>query len=176
MGVDERDDGAELESETDEYILNDQDNRILNATKGLLWKIARSRLVTPGQLLTVAKLLNVLERLPRQSVHVTARVSLGGPERWYGEHRIRHWWEVEVRPDEITISSGGVFHTDTIGSDSFTCLHWFAKPGCETDCTDYWEHHRIVDDAQPFEDEVAAIDLAAEKYSLTVDDDSDDSA
>jgi hypothetical protein len=174
MQVDESEDDSEEIVESDRYLLNDRDERIVGATRELLWKIVRSSLVTPSDLLGLGRILTALERLPEPTPAGQSRMLLIGPDRWYGQHQIHHSWEIEVSPDGISIRSGGWFFRKSTGGDAFTCLHWSASPGSRADYVDHWKHHHIVDDAQPYEAEIASIDLTSDGYKLTVEDDSDD--
>lgn len=171
---DEREGDSEGSVDSGRYLLNSQDERIIDAAKHLVWRIVRSPLVTPRDLIGLGRILTVLERLPEPATINRVHMLLCGPERWYGEHRIRHSWEVEVGPDGISITSGGYFFRQSTGGDSFTCLQWSVSPGSEADYADHWKRHHLVDDARPYETEIASIDLTSEHYTLTVDDDSDE--
>ena len=161
----------EEEEEDDEtYEFSRQDKAIVEATKELLSKIIHSEIITPTQLSAVKKVFNIFDNLPAISDELNSSVHLSGPTRKYGEHEISHWWEVLIEGDIIEISSGGGFYRKSTGGDSFSCLDWHAEPGLSTDYVDNWDCHEIVDDAQPYEQEVAQIDLTDtnEDYSLSV--------
>ncbi len=172
--ADEYEDDTEEDVDANRYRLNGQDKRIIEATKQLLWKIVRSSLVAPRDLIGLGRILAALERLPEPTTAGQARMLLIGPDRWYGEHRIRHSWEVEVGLDEISIMSGGYFFRESTGGDSFTCLQWSASPRSKRDYADHWKRHHLVDDARPYETEIACIELTSGGYSLTVDSDPDE--
>ena len=150
------------------YIIDSKDGSIISAAERLLWKIIHSQLATAEQVEQVAHLLGILGRLPAVSEPAEISVVLEGPTRWYGEHRISHWWEVRVERELIDVLSGGRFHQESTGSDAFTCMMWSAAPGVNTDYADYLDRLWLVDDAMPFEPEVQQMDLNETGYSLTV--------
>ena len=154
---------------TDElYLLNDRDRSILGSTIILLMKIVRWSLIDPKQVETVAEVIELLDRFPSVGAEADITVQLSGPRRWYGEHEIWHWWEVNIEERVIHVSSGGHFYRKSTGGDTFTCMNWSIEPGRKADLNEYWESHLIVDDVMAFEPEVAQIDLSELKYSLTV--------
>jgi hypothetical protein len=158
----------DVEDDEEEYVLNDRDRNVIAAAKQLLWKMARWPAVNAKQLMAVAKVLNVLEQLPQTSDDIDVSIQLSGPERKYGEHEIRHDWEVRIEGKLIVVSAAGSFYRPGTGHDSFTCLQWTAGPGSDADYCDYLDSCSIVDDAMPFEPEVARIDLSEPGYSLDV--------
>ena len=165
MSLEPPDDGF---SEQELYVLGSNDRAIIEATKQLLWKIARSSLVDPLQLEVVAKLLAVLQRMPHVHTEIDVRMELAGPNRRYGDHEIFHWWEVGVEERLVEVYSKGFFNRDWGGGDSFLCMHWAAQPGFDTEFADHLDSLGIVDDAMPFEEEVNRIDLSEPGYRLTV--------
>lgn len=165
----------ELEpTETDEqYYLRPHDKLVVSKAIVLLEKIIRAPFIRPAEIVSVAKALHVLKRLPRITDGVFVSVSLTGPRRWFNdreEHEIYHWWEVSVDRELVNISSGGHFYRQSTGGDSFTSMTWSAEPGFKPDFSDYLHLLQIVDDAQPFQNEVDAIDLSLPGYSLEVTD------
>ncbi len=152
----------------DRYILKDRDKSILCAARQLLSKIMDDEIADDEQLMVMFDVFNVLDQIPNCSPGSEVLVELCGPRRWYGEHEIWHWWNIQISDQCIEISSGGHFYRQSTGGDSFTCMRWMAQPGYETEFEDYLPNLRIVDDAQPFEDEVACIDFHEPGYTLTV--------
>jgi tetratricopeptide (TPR) repeat protein len=153
---------------SDVYILSEKDRSIVAATKLLLRKIIRLSSIRPNEMEVVAKVLGIFERLPRVSDELNAVINLTGPRHQYGEHEIYHYWIVEVEGAEIRVSSNGHFYRPSSGGDSFTCMQWRAVPGCETFYGDYLDGLRIVDDAQPYETEVARLPISEPGYHLSV--------
>jgi hypothetical protein len=155
--------------EADErYELGPVDQSILAAGKELLWKIARSPLVGPVELEVVANAMKILDRMPEVSPDADILIQLSGPRRWFGEHETWHWWEIRFQGQAVRLGSGGHFYRKSTGGDSFTSMQWSAYPGYEAEHIDYLEHLKIVDDAQPFDAEVAQINLQDAGYTLTV--------
>ncbi|HOI38106.1 MAG TPA: hypothetical protein PLF11_12065 [Bacillota bacterium] len=161
-------DEEEAEQGAGEYLFDERDWNVVAAAKQLLWKIARWPVLNSRRLMAVAKVLNVLEQLPRTGDDIDVSIQLCGPERKYGEHEIRHDWEVRVEGKLIVVTAAGSFYQPGTGHDSFTCLQWTAEPGAETDYCDYLDTCSIVDDVMPFEPEVARINLSEPDYSLEI--------
>lgn len=160
------------ESETLEtYLLPGRDRSLVAAAIDLLEKIARASLTCPAELVSVAKALHLLKRLPQVSdAEVTLSIQLKGPSRRFGEHEISHFWNVETNSPLIQIYSGGYFYRPSTGGDSFTSFRWNALPGEEPEYSNYLDQLQIVDDARPFHLEVAAIDLNESGFALEVED------
>ena len=158
----------ESTDETVTFVLSQKDREIIASAKSLLRRIVQTYAVTPRQLAGVNKVLDAVHQLPHVTDNISFSIHLSGPRRRFGEHEIWHWWEVRVDEEGVKITSGGYFYRQSTGGDSFTCLQWSAQPGSESDYVDDWHHHRIVDDAMPFEQEIAQIDLSEGGYSLDV--------
>ena len=155
-------------AEEDTYVIDERGRSIVLAAIDLLWKVVRSPFVTSHTVEATAKVIQVLEAIPREIDEIEATVQLGGPQRRYEDHEISHWWEVQVEEQSIKISSGGYFYRPSTGGDSFTSMQWTASPDYETELDDFSGNLGLVDDAMPFELEVAKIDLNEPGYSLTV--------
>jgi hypothetical protein len=162
-------------SEADDYELGSSDLTVVNAAIQLLKKIILAPFVSPAEIVSVSKAMHVLKRLPHPSSEMNVSITLTGPRRsFHGreeKHEIYHWWEVEIEETLITITSRGYFYRKSTGGDSFIAMDWKAAPACETDHADFLDQLGLVDDAQPFEQEVMQIDLSKPGYKLTVNDD-----
>jgi hypothetical protein len=150
------------------YVLSEQDRSIITATTLLLGKIARLPGINARQAEAVAKVLGVFERLPQVSEELNIAISLGGPRRCYGEHKISRSWRIAVEGNDLEVSSGGDFWRPSTGGDSFTCMEWQATPCQDAAYDDYLDRLQIVDDAQPYEIEVARLALTEPGYCLSV--------
>ncbi|EMI56266.1 hypothetical protein [Rhodopirellula sallentina] len=149
------------------YIFDDTDREVVKIAMHLLGKIWQSELVSDKDKEVVAAMGSLLNDSP-DVVHeyFDASLTLTGPRRQFGDHEIYHYWTVEFQGGEIHIGAGGHFYRPTTGGDSFRSFSWDAVPGAVTDCHDYSDNLRIVDDAQPFGSEVMAIDLSEAGYQL----------
>ncbi len=154
--------------ENGQYMLKDRDKKIITAALTLLEKIIRSSFVRPAELVSIAKLLHVLQALPTVTDGVDVHLTLTGPRRWFGDHEIFHWWDVSIENGLIEISSGGHFYRKSTGGDTFRAMHWSSAPEEEPDYKDYLNELWMVDDAQPYCQEVITLDLTQTGYSLEV--------
>jgi hypothetical protein len=154
----------------DGYCLNGRDQVVVAAAIQLVEKILQANFITPVEMVSMAKVLHVLKRLPKRSSAISVSTSLSGPTRVFGKRRIYHFWQVNVVEEQIEISSGGHFYRESTGGDTFTCMEWNAQPGLEAEYGDYFDQLQIVVDTQPFDKEIAAIDLAQPGYTLSVTD------
>jgi len=155
-------------NEDEAYVFSSEDNDIVSATKQLLWKTARSEVITAKELEVVARLLQVFEALPFVVAGLDLQIQVTGPRRRFGSHEIHHWWDIEVEDGNLCVKSQGYFYRPETGGDTFTTMIWRAFPGSATEHSDYSDRLSLVDDAQPFDLEVQDIDFANEGYSLTV--------
>jgi hypothetical protein len=162
------DDDSENGEASDAYLFEPHDEEIVAAAVLLLEKIIRSPLTKPAQIVSVAKVLHVFRRLPKITTGITVSVGLIGPRRWFGDHEIFHCWDVNVEESALEVTSTGRFYRASTGGDSFTIMGWNARPGWEPDLSDYLAHQWMVDDAQPFEQDVVDINLSKPGYSLEV--------
>lgn len=153
-----------------QYSLNSRDKELIAAAGLFLRKAVRASVLTPAQVVTAAKILHAVERVPLPARDVNASVSIQGPARWFGEIETWHWWEVKVEERVLSILSGGHFYRKSTGGDSFTTLSWTVAPGEEAEYDDYLEDLRIVPDVQPFELAVKSLDFSKGPYTPIVSD------
>ena len=118
------------------YNLDDRDKLIALAAKDLLWKVVRSSLTNSKQIEILAKAIQTFDALPRASGDHNIIISLTGPRRWFGEHEIWHWWEINIEGGFLQVSSGGHFYRKSTGGDSFSCMYWSASPGSAAELND----------------------------------------
>ena len=163
--MNDRDDFADDE---EAYVFSSDDMDIISATKELLWKTARSEIVTARELEVVARILQVFEALPSVVADLDLQIQITGPRRTFGSHEIYHWWNVEVKNGSLCVTSQGHFYRPETGGDTFTSMIWRAFPGFATEHSDYLDTLSIVDDAQTFDLEIRDIDFAKGGYSLSV--------
>ena len=150
------------------YELTDRDWNIVLAVRRLLWKVVHSPLANAKQVEIVAKTIQKFECLPNVGENLDITIDLTGPLRIYGEHEITHSWQIMIDEHDLEVSSGGRFYRKSTGSDSFTCMTWTAAPGYQAELSDFSAYHQIVDDAMPFEPEIAKMDLSESGYILKV--------
>ncbi len=172
MAIDDSEENLENEEEPTAYILSKRDKGILSAALLFLEKITRASFTRPAQLVSVAKVLHLLKRLPNTSnEEFDIRIEICGPTRYFGPNAISHSWCVQIEGRLIQISSHGYFSRESTGGDSFTAMRWNAAPGEEAIFEDYLEHLDLVDDAKPFPEEIEELNLTESDFSLSVEDD-----
>jgi len=153
----------------DRYLLDPDHSSVVTAAQRLLWRLATSTLLDDAsKVIAVGKMFQVFQRLPEVTPDVLLSVELSGPTRLFGTHEISHWWKLELDNGFLTIGAGGYFSRPETGGDSFTSMDWTAVPGREPETGGYVHAPSIVDDADTFEHEIAAIDFNADDYELTV--------
>ena len=120
-------------NDSEQYVLSADDMEIVSATTELLWKIARSDLVTARELGVVARILEVFKALPAVVRDVELQLQITGPRRTFGSHEIYHWWNVEIEDTSLCITAQGHFYRPETGGDTFTSMIWRAFPGYATE-------------------------------------------
>lgn len=151
------------------YIFDDTDREVVGLAMSLLAKIWQSKLVPEAQkpvLVTMVSMLDHMSEVVNDSLN--ASITLTGPRRTFGDHEIYHHWTVEASEGEVRVDAGGYFYRPATGGDAFTSFMWVAIPGSITDCRDFSEHLRIVDDAQQFGTEVLGLDLSQPGFSVRI--------
>ena len=128
-----------------EYKFNQTDRQILESIEGLLRKLAAPGSVTPAQLVTVAKVLHVLSRLPRTSENVRATIGISVRVKQEGCSSLSYW-QFSVTEDELNLTCGGSEYTERVGSDSFTTMEWLAHPGKPSEFNGTWDHAWMRED------------------------------
>jgi len=152
------------------YQLSARDEKLLAAAKALLQKVIQGGKATPAQLVSVAKLLHALDRLPRVTGDVSIHLSVGSPRRSFGEIETYHWWDVTLEYGTLRLLSGGHFYRPSTGGDTFTTMTWEVNPGGASDFSDYQEDNRIVPDICSYEEGVGRVDFAAGGFTIDVTD------
>lgn len=166
------DDDEDDEDDVDrsQYVLSRQDMRLLAAARSLLEKMLRSSQARPAELVSVAKLLHAIDRLPNVTDDLNVEVSVGSPTRRHGEIETDHYWEVKVEDGCLRLACGGNYVHPRTGHDSFTTMIWEIYPGGEADFSDYLSSLGPVPDASGFESGVAGVDFTQGGYSIDISD------
>jgi hypothetical protein len=127
------------------YRFDAADQRVLAAIEQLVRRLISSGRLRPGQLVSVAKILHVLVNLPRvtEDVFVTVSISQRITQEGCGG---TSGWQFSVSGDELTLDCGGSEYTEGVGSDSFTTMWWWARPGQSTDYDGSWDSAWMHDD------------------------------
>ncbi|MES2467595.1 MAG: hypothetical protein V4675_09870, partial [Verrucomicrobiota bacterium] len=171
-GTDATQEGSVNDSiEDDEYMLSAGDRPLLLSAQAFLEKAIYGRLASPAEVISIAKLLHALQRLPKTTSDVNVQVSITSPRRGFGDIKTFHWWRVELEYGSLRLQSGGHFHRPSTGGDAFRTMSWEACPGSPADLFDYRHTLRVVPDVRSFEDGVASIDFATGEYTIEVIDD-----
>jgi hypothetical protein len=127
------------------YKFNHADMQILGAIKGLLRKLAAPGSVAPAQLVTVAKVLHVLSRLPCSSENVQATIGISLRVKQEGCSSLSYC-RFSVTEAQLDLTCGGSEYTEGEGSDSFTTMEWFARPGRQSEFNGTWDHAWMRED------------------------------
>lgn len=130
--------------------------------------VQKSDVPSAAEKVSISKLELILSKFPRCDFDDSITLFLYGPNRFFGEHRISHSWQVTYEPGLLSISTGGHFYQASTGGDSFTCMSWSISDEMAGDYDDYSAHHRIVDDIKPYDVEVAEMDLSETGWKIEV--------
>jgi hypothetical protein len=152
------------------YRFNSQDRELLSAAAALLKEIVAFAKLCPAKLVSIAKVQNVLSRLPRVTADLDVTISVIGPRHNFDEVETWHYWDIAIESERLSISSGGHYYCPSTGGDSFTTMNWIAVPEKPAVCEDYRERLWMVPDVQSFPEGVAAIDFASSCYKIEISD------
>lgn len=168
---DDSDIDDEEEIDRNNYSLTSRDIRLLAAARSLLKKVLRSSQARPAELVSVAKLLHAIERLPKVSNDLHVEVLVASPARKFGQVKTDHYWEVKLEDGDLQLHSGGNYVHQNTGHDSFTTMTWEIYPDGEADFSDYLSSLDVVPDACSFGEGIAGVVFASGGYTLDVTDD-----
>ena len=73
------------------YCVSKADEQTIETAKLLLWRIVRSRLVTPDDLIGIAEMLKILQEMPEVSAPEQIAIELCGPAKQYEQRELRPW-------------------------------------------------------------------------------------
>jgi hypothetical protein len=156
---------------SERYQFNSEDEVLLRAAESLLNKIAVAESTTETERASIAKLQDVLSRLPEVTPAVHVAVSLASTRSDSEGVETTHYWTVEVEGERLAISSTGLFNQPGADSDSFSGMQWAAIPEQNTEFHTYSESHWTVPDVHSFSEFVASVDLNSQDFKLEVSDD-----
>src|ERR1035438_5603566 len=91
---------------TGSYKFNDTDQNIVEAARLLLRKLNTPGTIRPVQLVTIAKLHQVLLTLPKVTYGVTASATISTRMK-YAEIMTLSWWTFSVDEGKLSIECGG---------------------------------------------------------------------
>lgn len=149
------------------YQLRPSDKKLVDAAKLLVEKVLHNGIAGPAQIVSAAKLLHALNRLPRMTDEIEVHLSVSGPERIFGQIKTFHWWNVKLESGYLSLDCGGHFYQPGTGGDTFTTMTWAVSPGEFPDFSDYSAQHWIVPDLQTYED-ISNIDFSTGGYSVQI--------
>lgn len=163
--------------ETGLHSFGRRDRDLLEAASILLKKVAAAEVVRPAQLaqlVSVAKVMHALSRLPRATPGLDVTVSVIGPLREFDEIETWHYWDIGIEEERLFLSSGGHFYQPSTGGDSFTVMSWSASPSEEAEYHDQREALWMVPDVKTFEEGVLEIEFTSGAYRIEVTDANND--
>jgi hypothetical protein len=156
---------------SERYPLRKRDERVIRAVERLLKQLACSGVLEPAQLVSAAKVLHVLSRLPRTTENVCVTIELSWQVKQEGCGSTSSW-QFSVGSDWLNLSTGGSEYTEGVGSDSFTTMSWSARLGERTDYDGSWDDSWMQRDDQSSDTPVHSEDFRG--CSISVDDDDND--
>lgn len=159
-----------IDNSSNLYLFNHRDKKLIVSARLLLIKVTQASSLLPAQLLSIAKLRHVLEKIPNVTSCLDVRVSVISPRRYFDDVETYHWYDVAIQDEILTISSGGHFYRPSTGGDTFITMTWNAMPGEKAEYADYLDQLRIVPDVFTFEEAVARLDLSVQGYNIEVED------
>ena len=146
------------------------DSGFVAAAKLLVEKVLSGGAASAAQMVSAAKLLHVLNSLPRVNDDLDVSLSVNGPSRTFGDSTTFHWWNIRVSNGSLHLDCGGHIHQPGIGGDSFTTMIWEVSPGERPDLRNYSDQLGMVPDLRTFQDGVFDMDFSSGNYSIEIGD------
>lgn len=159
---------------TNSYCFSGIDGTIVKAAKLMLNRVIKSHLPSSAQVVSVAKLLHIFERLPRLPYDEPICVTVTSPRRMHGEIETFFWWTVTQTEQTIRVTGNGHYYHPSSGGDSFSVFYWEATPETQGEYLDYSVNLHMVPDLQDFELSVSEMNLSEAGYKVAVEDDSNE--
>lgn len=150
------------------YRVSRADGQTIEAAKLLLWKTVRSRLVTPDDLMALARALKVLQELPAVSAPEKVSIELGGPAKRYEQKEVFPWWTITVDGTAISISSGVRHGGASADGEIELAFHWSIKPESESTARGVLAELGVYDEDIGFPAQVREIHLEEAGYRLRI--------
>lgn len=155
------------------YLLDETDRELVKRAGELLRRVSASGLASPAQLVTVAKALHALSRMPQAASVGDISLSVISPRRHYMDIEVYFWWDIAFEGDLITIKSGGHFYRPSTGGDTFRSMTWQAYPGEPAELSNFHEHLTIVPGLRSFLTDIPTAEELV-KFELSVEDESNE--
>lgn len=138
----------------------------------LLHAVIGARLCSAAAMVSIAKVLHRLRRIPSDVGVGAITITVTGPRRWQGEVETYFWWDVSVEGSSVVVSSGGHFYRKSSGGDSFRSFSWQWSPGEAPLVRDYADRLCIVPGLESFA--LGIPDVSSGGYSVAVEDGDND--
>jgi hypothetical protein len=120
------------------YRFTEDDKHVIAAVEQLLRRLVCSGSLRPAQLISVAKVLHLVSRLPRVTPDVCVTIDLCFRIQQEG-CRSSSMWHFFAGEDSLNLSCGGSEYTEGVGSDAYTSMEWSAQPGERTEYDGNWD-------------------------------------
>lgn len=121
------------------YKLNSEDSLILAKVEQLIQQAAAPGMVRPAQLVTLAKLLHVLQTLPETTESVAASVSISCQLQGDIGGSATHIWNFSVRDECLSLSTACSEYDPEGGHEYYTVMEWSIVPGSASRSVDVWD-------------------------------------
>lgn len=152
------------------YVLSAFDSSFVAAAKLLVEKVLSGGAASAAQMVSAAKLLHVLNSLPKVNENLDVSLSVNGPSRTFGDITTLHWWNIRVSNGSLQLDCGGHIHQPDIGGDSFTCMIWEISPGEHPELSNFSDQLRMAPDLRTFQGGVSDVDFTSGNYSIEIGD------
>ncbi len=121
------------------YKLKSEDSLILDTAERLIRKAAAPGMAGPEQLVTLAKLLHVLQTLPEVTESVAASVSISCRLQGNIGGSSTHSWSFSVRDQCLSLSTSCSEYHPEVGPEYNKLMQWSILPGKASRFNDVWD-------------------------------------
>lgn len=161
--------GKNTPAMSERYRLSHHDLDVLEAVRLLLRRVAKKAVVTPAQLVTVAKLLHLLAMLPRITGEISASVYVE-TQIESGPNKTIYHWEFAAHEGSLSVTTGGSSYDPHAGWESYSTMEWFINPPSLSEYNGIWDKEWMVPELQYHPDRKLKIDLKSSEYAFRITD------
>lgn len=130
---------------TEQSRFNDHDRNVIAAVQTLLWEVLIAKLLPPAKLISVAKVLHALWRLPRPTKGISVTIDIGYRVQQQEGVSGGSSLTLSITPDLLNLECGESSYEEGYCTEAWTTMFWSASPGERTSNDGSWNQGWLGD-------------------------------